>query len=170
MECLTLAKLLNYLQNPVYNRENARINAHLSSGCQVCNENLQWFETIISLTAQDQSFEFSEETIAVIVAQFKERTEAVIQPIRQYIARLIYDNRLLPQLADARSTSAVAAGAVAAGRQALYRSEGYDIDLRFKSVEETDDELLVGQVLPELGDATELMQFKVQLLQHGSVV
>lgn len=165
MKCLTLAKLLNYLQNPADNRERAGISLHLSAGCRVCNENLQWLEVVISSAARDQSFEFPEETIAAIVARFKQQTAAGLRPIRQYIARLIFDSGTLPQLAGARMPSKKAAR-----RQALYQAEGYDIDLIFLFSAEHNDEQLTGQVVPEHGDATELTPFKVELLQHDSVI
>lgn len=165
MKCLSLAKLFNYLQKPAYNGECARIYTHLSTQCQGCMENLHWLELVISSAAQDRSFEYSEETLATIVARFKEQTAIGLRPSRQYIAKLIFDSGLLPQLVDARSDSDESAG-----RQALYHAEGYDIDLRFDLSREHNDEQLIGQVLPEHCDAPELPQFKVQLLQHGSVI
>ena len=165
MKCLSLVKLLNYLQNPAENRERNRVDAHLATGCQVCNENLKWVEMVISITAEDRSFEFSEETIAAIVAQFKERAAAGLRPIRQYIAELIFDSGLLPQFAGGRPDSEEPTG-----RRALYHAEGYDIDLRFVLSDENNDERLIGQVRPEQWDTPELAPFKVQLIQDGSVI
>src|SRR5262249_11853362 len=128
-------------------------------------ENLQWLDTVITLTAQDRSFEFPEATIAAIVAQFRQLTATEVRPIRQLVARLIFDSLLPQQFADLRSASAGAAGL-----SGLYQAEGYHIDLRFELSDENNDEQLIGQVLPEQWDATELTQFKVQLLQHGSVI
>ena len=165
MECLSLNKLFTYLQNPTQIRGRGRIDEHLSSGCPLCNQNLQWLEMVTTAAAEDRSFDFPEETIAAVVADFKARTAPHVLPIGQRIARLVFDSFLSPQLADVRS-----AATATAGRQVLYHTEGYHIDLRFELSDDNNDEQLIGQVLPERWDATELTQFKVQLLQGGSVV
>jgi hypothetical protein len=164
MKCLSLISLYYYLQNPRRLIEGSRIAAHLSSGCPVCNHNLQWLEGVTLSASEDRSFDFPEATIAAVVARFKEWT-VTRTPIRQRIAQLVFDSLNLPQLADVRSGS-VGMGA----RQMLYHADGYDIDLRFELSDETDEERLIGQVLPEHWDATELSQFKIQLLQDNAVV
>src|SRR5262245_30206371 len=117
MECLSLNKLFTYLQNRAQIRGQARIEAHLSSGCPTCNENLRWLEIVTTTTAEDRSFNFSDETIAAIVTQFKTQTAADVLPLRQRIARLVFDSFLSPQFTDARS-----AAAAALNRQVLYQT------------------------------------------------
>lgn len=164
MKCLSLISLYNYLQDPQRLNDGSKVATHLSSGCPVCHRNLQWLESVALSASEDRSFEFPEATIAAVVARFKEWT-VTRTPVRQRIAQLVFDSLNLPQLADVRSAS-VGTGA----RQMLYHADGYDIDLRFELSDETDEERLIGQVLPEDWDATELSQFKIQLLQGDAVV
>src|SRR5262245_17955285 len=83
MKCLSLALLFYYLQKPANNHECARIYAHLSTGCQVCHGNLKWLDLVISSAAQDRSFEYSEETLAGILAPLKEQIAAGLLRIEQ---------------------------------------------------------------------------------------
>jgi hypothetical protein len=76
------------------------------------------------------------------------------------IARLVFDSLMPPQLADVRAESPTAG---AAGRQMLYRVEGYDIDLRFEQTEDGEAEELIGQILPEDRPPAEMPAFTVRL-------
>src|SRR5262249_10092342 len=109
MECLSWVQLLKYLQGQINNNEHVIISSHLFllKGCPVCHENLQWLEKVISTVAEDESFEFSEETITAIVAWFKENKQGATaqRPIRQYIARLIFDTGVLPKPVYGRLTT-----------------------------------------------------------------
>jgi hypothetical protein len=165
MKCLSLFVLFKYLKDQEDSGERAIIFAHLSTGCQACHEKLQWLEMTISTAAADQSFEFSEETIIAIVARFKQQAASGLRPIRQYIARLIFDSGIPLQLAEARLNKEKPLV-----RRMLYNAEGYDIDLKFTWSNKSNDERLAGQILSERCDAIEPTQFKVELLQHASVI
>src|SRR5262249_10112186 len=187
MACPALSKLILYLQNREARSEHTEIYEHLSTRCPDCFEklpwiekvlaevtkhrllrlsveNLRWLEAILATVVDDSSFEFSEEAITVIVAQFKEQAAPTQRSIRQYIAELIFEKVLLPQFADTRPHSEEVSG-----RRALYHAEGYDIDLRFV-LDKNNGERLIGQVRPDHWDTPELPQFKVQLLQRGSLI
>src|SRR5262245_47092090 len=92
MECLSLSILFTFLKDQEDSNEHAKTYAHLCSGCPVCHENLQWLALVIKTAAEDRSFDFSEEKLLAIVARFKEQVAAGLQPIRQYIAKLIFDS------------------------------------------------------------------------------
>lgn len=167
MACIELTKLLMYQRGEGSVLERTHISAHLLSNCVSCNQSIDWLQKIESSMATDHSFDFPESVIALAVTRFREwtGTAAATAPIRQFFAKLLFDSFEVSQLADVRSS----AGA-ASSRQMLYRSDGYDIDLRFELSPENNTEQLIGQVLPESWDATELLQFRVQLLQNGTVV
>jgi hypothetical protein len=165
MKCLSLSILFTFLKDQEDSDEHAKTYAHLSEGCPVCHENLQWLALVIKTTAEDKSFEFSEETIAALVARLKEQAAPAQRLIRQYIARLIFDTGVLPQPAYGRLTKEEFVI-----RHALYRAEGYDIDLRFELSYETNDEQLIGRVLWKRQDATKIVNFMVELLQDGSLI
>src|SRR5262249_49494727 len=178
MECFSLSILLKYLQGQEDSGEHAiisahlstGISAHLSTGCALCHENLGLLKTVVETAIEDRSFDFSEEALAASVARFKEEKAISQRPIRQFIAKLIFDGALLltgPQceFADARVPPEKIPR-----RQVLYHAQGYDVDLLFVFNKEHNNERLIGQILPERCETSDIPQFKVQLLQHGSVI
>jgi hypothetical protein len=195
MECCSLKALLNYAQDTLDSTDRAAIYTHVFAckGCgeklQLLLENLQLWQAIRRLAAEDQSFEFSEEVISAIVswfksasagaqsleiseetivaiaAQLKQQTAAGLQPIRQFFARLIFDTGVLPEFAYERDPSNKIVR-----RSELFQAEGYDIDLLFIFYKTTNNERVAGQVVPEQGAAVVPTPFKVELLQQGSVI
>jgi hypothetical protein len=159
MHCLSLSSLLDYLRGHLSEAERAAVSEHLAAGCPHCLENQRWLEEVQQLTAQDDSIEFPEPVIASVVARFRRQARS---PLRQIVAQLIFDSLFPQQLAPVRADLAGEAAPV--GRQALYRAEGYDIDLRFERTGEADSEDLIGQILAGQTDRAQLDGLMVQLL------
>jgi hypothetical protein len=66
--------------------------------------------------------------------------------MRKLMANLVFDSLMPDRLAFVREGTL--AGQPPAGRQMLFQTEGYDIDLRFEGVEDQPTEDLIGQILP----------------------
>jgi hypothetical protein len=101
----------------------------------------------MQVASQDKSFEFAPEVIDRAVSWFKEQTVQEDRPLGQILARLIFDSLMPSQLAPVRS--GLLESIAPAGRQVLYNAGEYDVDLRFERGEDTNDEDLIGQILPE---------------------
>lgn len=150
MNCPPTNELLDYARGLTADQARAAINAHLQTGCGGCSENLRWFHDVAALTAQDRSFEFPEETIKGLVTWFKSQPTPAPRTLRKLIAQLIFDSLAPQQLAPVRSEAATGfPNTLAAGRQMLFQTEGYDIDLRFEAIEDKPIEDLIGQILPQ---------------------
>ena len=66
MACSTLEDMLALIRGTIDSAGKAGIQAHMSSGCKTCAENYPWLTELLAVTAKDDSFDFSEETIAWI--------------------------------------------------------------------------------------------------------
>jgi hypothetical protein len=134
----------------------------MSSGCETCAENHRWLTELVAVTAKDDSFDFSEETIAWSVAQFR-AASAAAPSRRQILAKLIFDNILPLRTVEVRSMAAPAVS-----RQMLYQAGGFDIDLRMEQLEGTSMILILGQVASAGKKPGELTGMSVELARHGS--
>src|SRR5215467_4232481 len=130
MACATLEELLALIQGSIDAAAKAGIQAHMSSGCRTCAENHHWLTSMLAVTAEDHSFEFSEETIAWSIAQFK-AASAGTPSKTQILARLIFDSFFPRRAVEVRSMAAPAIS-----RQMLYQAGAYDVDIRLEQFED----------------------------------
>src|SRR5215471_16034605 len=94
MACASLEDMLSLIRGTMDAGPKAALQAHMSSGCSICAENHRWLTEMLAVTERDDSFDFSEETIAWSVAQFKAASASAPSKM-QILARLVFDN-LLP--------------------------------------------------------------------------
>lgn len=161
-ECSTLENMLDYLRGNGAPSTRDSIAAHLTTGCPACLENQAWLTEVLQLAASDHSFDFSPAALARTVALFKTEWRKQRPTLRQWLAQLVFDTMLQPQLATVRS----GAPALAQSRQLLFRAEPYDIDLRFEVGEDGRTEELIGQILSTAADPQSLSNLPVQLWQN----
>jgi hypothetical protein len=162
MACATLDDMFALMRGTMDGAAKAAIQAHMSSGCETCAQNHRWLKEMLAVVAKDDSFDFSEETIAWSVAQFK-AASATAPSRTQILAKLIFDNILPPRPVDVRSMAAPAVS-----RQILYQAGGYDIDLRVEELEGTRAILILGQIVSTGKKPDELAGMNVELARHGS--
>jgi len=145
MKCLSAEDMMDYLRGAVSPHTSAEIGAHFNSGCPVCFQQRQWLVSTLDVTLSDQSYDLPAVAINRVVDWFKQQSEDNSGVLRRLAAQLIFDSLQPTHMAPVRS--GLAGAGAAAGRQVLYRADGYDIDLRFEGGEDTDDEDLIGQIL-----------------------
>ncbi|MBX3277687.1 MAG: hypothetical protein KF868_06760 [Acidobacteria bacterium] len=146
MNCPSTEEIMDYLRGAIRPVTGLEVGAHLATGCPACAEQRQWLGEVLAVTAGDRSYDFPAATITRVVEWYKEQTAGKAGLIRKLAAQLVFDSLQPSHLAPVRS--GMAGAGAAAGRQVLYRAEGYDIDLRFEGGDESDDEDLIGQILP----------------------
>src|SRR5499426_259487 len=146
MKCPPLHHLLDYSRRLLAETEADVVKNHMLGGCGKCSENLRWIDEALTLAAQSRPVDLSEETIRSIVAWFKSQPAHASWAVRKLTANLVFDSSMPSQLAFVREEAP--AGQLPAGRQMLFQTEGYDIDLRFEGVENQPTEDLIGQILP----------------------
>lgn len=168
MGCPNLNILADYTRGLLAEAEHDVISSHLISGCQPCQEQHTWLSEVARLTAQDSSFEYPEWVIKRVVAEFEAQQVSITSKARQFFAQLIFDSLNPNQLVGVRS----GAGGMgqSTGRQTLYQAEGYDIDLRFEQIHDTNIEELIGQVLPKQANGLELAGNNVWLIKNNCTI
>ncbi len=164
MKCPPLENLLEHARGLLAETENATVSNHLLAGCVRCEENLRWLGEVRQLTSQDRSFDIPESAIQGMVAWFKSQPSHARQPLRKLIASLSFDSLMNRQVAFVRSETAAAQPPN--GRQMLFQTEGYDIDLRFEGIEDKPLEDLIGQILPNSQLHQTVSGVTVQLWQN----
>ena len=161
MPCATLEDMLALIRGTLEPAAKAGLEAHMSSGCRPCAENHRWLTEMLAVMAKDDSFDFSEETIAWSVAQFK--AASALTPSRiQILAQLVFDNLLPGRPVEVRSMAAPAVS-----RQMLYQAAGYDVDVRVEQFEATSSVLVLGQVVSTGKKPGELAGLSVEMVRHG---
>jgi hypothetical protein len=162
MACPPLENLLDLIRGAIDKETEAVVRAHMSSGCKTCAENHRWLTALLATTAEDDSFDFSEETIRWSVAQFKAASAS--QPSKmQILARLIFDNLLPARAVEVRSMAAPAVS-----RQMLYQAGPYDVDLRLEQSEETNAILVLGQIVSRTAKPGGLAGLSVEMTRHDA--
>jgi len=146
MKCPPLHHLFDYSRRLLAETEADAVKKHLLGGCEKCSENLRWIDEALTLAAQSRPVNLSEETIRSIVAWFKSQPAHASRTVRKLMANMVFDSSMPNQLAFVREKTP--AGQPPEGRQMLFQTEGYDIDLRFEGVEDQSTEDLIGQILP----------------------
>src|SRR6516225_879536 len=101
MACVSLDEILALIRGDIAPAEKAAAQAHIP-GCRTCEENYRWLMRMLAVTVRDDSFDFSEETIAWSVAQFRAASASASSKI-QILARLVFDNLLLTRTVEVRS-------------------------------------------------------------------
>jgi hypothetical protein len=161
MACISLDEILALIRGTIDPAEKAAARAHVS-GCRTCEENYRWLMRMLAVTTGDDSFNFSEETIAWSVAQF--RAASASAPSRmQILARLVFDSLLPAQTVEVRSMAAPGVS-----RQMLYQGGGYDVDVRLEQFESADAILILGQIVSTSKKPDELAGLSVEITRHGS--
>lgn len=148
MVCPSINELFDFARR-LLSVENAQaVHTHLQKGCAACSDQVDWLAQVVNVAAHDRSFAFPEEQVKGLVAWFKAQPAHASRSLRQLVAELLFDSLNSVQLAQVRDNS-VMQPALASGRQMLFRTDGFDIDLRFESRNDLISEDLIGQVLPQ---------------------
>ena len=162
MRCATLEDLLALIRGTMDAGPKSAVQAHMSSGCRTCAENHRWLTETLAATAEDDSFDFSVETIAWSVAQFKAASASAPTKM-QILARLVFDNLLPSRPIEVRSMAAPAVS-----RQMLYQAAGYEVDLRVEQFESSNAILVLGQIVSTAKKPNELAGLSVEMTRSGS--
>jgi hypothetical protein len=161
MACVSLDEILALIRGDIAPAEKAAAQAHIS-GCRTCEENYRWLMRMLAVTVRDDSFDFSEETIAWSVAQFRAASASASSKI-QILARLVFDSLLPVRAVEVRSMAAPGVS-----RQMLYQGGGYDVDLRLEQFEAENTIFILGQIVSTRKKPDELAGLSVEMTRRGS--
>lgn len=163
MGCVPMEILLAFVRGEASDESRHEVAGHLSTGCMTCRKAEDWIRTTLDVTAQDQSVPVGEDQVRWAVAQFRARPVAPGLSVREFIAGLIFDSFSAPELAGARGERS----SVGSGRQMLFRTEGYDVDVRIGESARSEPDSLIGQILPTGGKAVGASAIEIRLVCDG---
>jgi hypothetical protein len=132
--------LINYLEGRLSAEDRNAAVMHLDGPCKSCQRRLALLQTVLRVTATDQTAAPSASILKrAIDIPLTHRANSKPDVWRRLVATLAFDSHLQPSLAATRGVSRE--------RQMLFTAEQVDIDLQIKPAHEGHD--LIGQVLEE---------------------
>jgi hypothetical protein len=125
MKCPGFEKLLDYLDGRLPASDASFVESHISAGCRRCEADRDWYQTLKTLTASDESIEPPPWVLKKAVNLFDDVRQkgGLAKRARRIIAALVFDSLAQPATAGVRSSGTE-------GRQVLYRAGDYSIDIQ----------------------------------------
>lgn len=164
MRCVEIEQLLDMAQGRAEGAMADRIQVHLASGCARCQDNWDWIQKIVRLTATDDSVEPPRRVLDRAIRLFEvhgpQRKPSVLE---RMVASLVFDSLAQAQPVGVRQ-------AEPAARQYVYRANDWDVDLSFEVGEEPETINITGQVLKSETAAEEVANIPVHLGQEGKIL
>lgn len=143
MKCPAFERLIAHLDGRLTADADEPIRAHIAEGCDGCNRDRAWYETVRAIAASDDTTEPPLWVFKRALRIFdRSRVHGTIAyRAGRLVAALVFDSLRETALAGARSTTAES-------RQLLYRAEDFSIDLQIASLERQRADV-TGQLLRE---------------------
>lgn len=156
-------KLVDMAQHRLEQASVAELQEHLGR-CARCQENWQWIQKILQVTAQDETVEPPRWVVHRAVQLFATHGPQPQPTLWQRItAMLVFDSLAQPALVATRDTEPTM-------RQLLYRAGVWDVDVSLEPGDAPDTIHLTGQVLHQQGAPRDVAGILVNLLQAGETV
>lgn len=133
--------------------------SHLDSECRQCTAALSAWTRVRDFASRESSYEAPVAAVKMAKAALKLHGGHS----KPSVAKLLFDSFTAPALAGVRSSSRD-------NRQMLYGFEDYRVDLRFEPNFDTDQALLVGQVLRSNNPHKNVAPVTVALVRGGRVL
>ncbi|HTZ96909.1 MAG TPA: hypothetical protein VMB18_10960 [Terriglobales bacterium] len=111
---------------------------HIDDGCEKCATSLQVWQGVAAVAGKEAALAPPADIVRLGKSQF-----AAAAPEKKHGVRLVFDSLLQPATAGIRGS--------VAGRQFLFETDDYYIDLRLEPKSAEERAWLVGQVLSRLG-------------------
>jgi hypothetical protein len=142
MTCPSFEKLIDHLDGRLQPDAADAVAAHLCSGCKQCVTDQKWYESVIRMTAVEDSAEPQTWVIKRAIRLFDgtRSSSGLAGRLGEIVATLVFDSLKGPALAGTRGTES-------AEHQLLYRAEDFNIDLLLTSRDRRGN--LRGQILRE---------------------
>jgi hypothetical protein len=149
----------DFVRNTLKAKDKRAMQAHLEDGCKRCAGALAAWTRVRQMAVRESSYEPPEAAVKAMKGLIAIHGRPAPAPI----AKLLFDSLLAPATAGVRSAATVA-------RQMLYGIEDYRVDLRLEPNFDTDQVLLVGQVLNAADAEKNVGHVHVALLRSGKVL
>ena len=140
MQHYSLEKWVDFARDVLREDEKAKMQNHLETGCKTCRKELSLWRRLQQTAQREPAYEPPDGAVRTVQAIF-ENQRAHRQPARKsQVAALLFDSFRTPLPAGVRSSGS-------ASRQLLYSVESYRVDLRIEPQMNSENVVLIGQVL-----------------------
>jgi hypothetical protein len=136
---------------------------HLESGCADCQNLVATFSKVNKLGRLDSAYEPPDSAVRYVKGMFGIHGPRKAESLEPLLATLIFDSLLSPLRVGVRSVEG-------AGRQLLFRTGSYEIDLSFSLGSESRQSLVIGQVVTSNPVEAAVDGIAVALMRSGRVV
>lgn len=144
VNCFTYQQLMDFAEGTLDPKDHQALLERIAGGCGRCREEADLLKTMVALMRSDRYGEAPAKVVNTTIGLFERLRKNLLpeQIKRRVQAWLAFDSLQQPALAGIRN-------AKGAGKQLLYKAEGYDIDLRFSPVDPGEFENVMGQILQQ---------------------
>ena len=128
--------------------------------CEQCRSDIIWLQWIADFGAQERKYEPSAWALANVENVFRLKKSGDVTIARETVANLVYDSFREPRPAGIRRRDLPS-------RQALYRTENVQLDLKIQLGDEKG--LIIGQIFTETGNVG-VHGLEIEITQAGQLV
>lgn len=162
MNHISLGTLAEHLEHRLPAAEERRVAEHLSTGCELCSDEVAWLAKLRRRTETDETPDAPDWLLERALVFFRRLPESVIaNDSPSVVASLVFDS-------SASEPVGVRQAALQSPRALLFRCEGYDVDLQIRK--HGPALALRGQVLPTEPGAPPVAGARVELVDLGGLL
>ena len=156
---ITLEMLIEEQQGHADPETSAAIRAHNAAACPQCQPHLNWIARFSRAMQEAERLQIPDSALDRAASLFREKFTRQKRTLS--LARLVFDSFHAPRTAFARSAEPTA-------WQRLYQTETYNIEL-WQEGNAQEGWYIIGQVLPEQGDAMPAVSEALFIASDGAV-
>ncbi len=150
---------MDFIEGHLPEEARGQVAVHLASPCPVCQAELESIKDLIGLFRGERLSEPSRAVVDRAIRLYRRVHERPRADDRlRWIARPVFDSRLMPGAAAARGSRNE--------RQVLYRAEGFEVDLQISPETGEKAMRLMGQVMTVDDDPSQVGERQVRLVQE----
>jgi hypothetical protein len=159
----SLEQWVDFARNVVGEDEKREMENHLKIGCVRCSKELDIWQHLHKVARRDSAYQPADGAVRTVNASFANRTAHRPGRARSGVAALLFDSFRSPVLAGTRSTATTS-------RQVLYGAGTYRIDVRIEPQMDSENVILIGQVLNSANPEERLPELPVTLFKGPKIL
>jgi hypothetical protein len=163
MQHYSMEQWIDFARNVVGEDEKRKMENHLKAGCVRCSKELGIWQRLHDVARRDSTYQPADGAVRTVNASFANRTARRTERARSEVGSLLFDSFRSPVLAGTRSTAT-------SSRQVLYGAGTYRIDVRIEPQMDSENVILIGQVLNSANPEERLPELSVTLFKGPKIL
>jgi hypothetical protein len=144
-------------------KEVKELEKHVQTGCQSCEEALNWHRHLKQMVQRDQQYEPPSSALESVMNAYRLRKPEKVNLV-SVIAKTLFDSFQQPLPAGARQS-------MITERQVLYEAGGMMLDLKVEKTNDEGEHVIIGQLVPQDSSSVKSFDgFDVQLSEGDQVI